>query len=299
MPNHPLAEVFGYPTDNFSAEADYCRAGRLCPFKERLKDGGLQRCNKVSEKDPLGVCSIFNAGGERVITCPVRFQQEWRIARDAAGYFFPSDAASERVTEVRLTDQDGKSVGSIDVVLLSPDAQGQITDYGSVEVQAVYISGNIRRAFEHYMADPAGRHDMDWRREVNYPRPDFLSSSRKRLAPQLISKGGILNSWGRKIAVVLDGSFYDTLPILEEVDKAEADIAWFVYDLVPDTAQNRNLLTLHKTVYTKFASALLTITQFEAGSEALFIERLNTKAKQARKAKNDDALSTHTLDPNL
>jgi len=299
MPNHPLAEVFGFPTDNFSAEAHHCRAGRLCPFKERLKGDGMQRCNKVSEKDPLGVCSVFNAGGERVITCPVRFQQEWRIARDAAGFFFPSGTASERVTEVRLTDQDGKSVGSIDVVLLSPDAQGRAADYGSVEVQAVYISGNIRRAFEHYMGDPAGRHDMDWRREVNYPRPDFLSSSRKRLAPQLISKGGILSSWGRKMAVVLDSSFYNTLPTLEEVDKAEADIAWFVYDLVPDVAQNRNLLTLHKTVYTKFESALLTITQFEAGSEALFIERLNTKAKQARKAKNDGSLSTRTIDPNL
>jgi hypothetical protein len=299
MPNHPLAEVFGYPTGNFSDEAAHCRAGRLCPFKERLKDGGMQRCTKDKKDDPLGVCSVFNARGERVITCPVRFQQEWRIARDAAGFFFPSGTALERVTEVRLTDRDDKSVGSIDVVLLSPDAQGHITEYGSVEVQAVYISGNMRCAFEHYMADPAGRHDMDWRREAKYPRPDFLSSSRKRLAPQLISKGGILNSWGRKMAVVLDRSFYNTLPTLEEVDKAEAEVAWLVYDLVPDAAQDRNLLTLHKTVYTKFDSALLTITQFEAGSEAQFIERLNTKAKQARKARNDDALSDRTLDPNL
>ena len=299
MPNHPLAEVFGYPTDNFSPEAQQCRAGCLCPFKERKKSGELQRCNKDKKDDPLGVCSVFNAGGQRVITCPVRFQQDWRIARDAAGFFFLSGTASERVTEVRLTDQDGKSVGSIDVVLLSSDAQGHVTDYGSVEVQAVYISGNIRRAFEHYMQDPAGRHDMDWRREPYYPRPDFLSSSRKRLAPQLISKGGILNSWGRKMAVVLDTNFYQTLPRLEETDKSEADIAWLVYDLTPEIAQNRNLLTLHKTVYTKFESALLTITQFEAGNEALFIERLDIKAKQARKAKNDDSLPTVTLDPNI
>lgn len=156
MPNHPLAEVFGYPTDNFSAEADHCRQGRLCPFKEKRKDGTLQKCNKDKKDDPLGVCSVFNTGGERVITCPVRFQQEWLIARDAAGFFFPMSTDAERVTEVRLTDQDGKSVGSIDVVLLVPDAQGRVTDYGSLEVQAVYISGNIRRAFEHYMEDPAG-----------------------------------------------------------------------------------------------------------------------------------------------
>jgi len=180
MPHHPLAEVFGFPTDNLSPEADNCRQNCLCPFKERLEDGGLQRCNKDKKENPLGVCSVFNASGARVITCPVRFQQEWRIARDTAGFFFSSGAEAERVTEVRLTDQSGRPVGSIDVVLLSRDAQGRVTDYGSLEVQAVYISGNIRRAFEHYMQDPAGRHDMDWRQEPNYPRPDFLSSSQKR-----------------------------------------------------------------------------------------------------------------------
>lgn len=299
MPNHPLAEVFGFPTDNFSPEADHCRQGRLCPFKEKKKNGGLQPCNKDKKDDPLGVCSVYNAVGERVITCPVRFQEEWLIARDSAGFFFPPDANAERVTEVRLTDQDGKSVGSIDVVLLSPDTQGQATDYGSLEVQAVYISGNIRQAFAHYMENPAGRHDMDWRGQPNYPRPDFLSSSRKRLAPQLLSKGGILNSWGRKMAVALDIRFYNTLPVLEEVDQAEADIAWFVYALVPDTGQNRNRLALHKTVYTKFEAALLSITHFEAGNETLFLQRLNAKAQKARKAKNDNALSERTLDPNL
>ena len=299
MPNHPLAEVFGYPTDNFSAEAEHCREGRLCPFKEKRKSGELQRCNKDKKDDPLGVCSVFNAGGERVITCPVRLQQEWLIARDAAGFFFPADVEVERVTEVRLTDQDERAVGSIDVVLLSSDAQGHVTDYGSLEVQAVYISGNIRRAFEHYMEDPAGRHDMDWRGQPNPPRPDFLSSSRKRLAPQLLSKGGILSSWGRKMAVALDTRFYSTLPALEEVDKAEADIAWFVYDLVPDAAQNLNVLTLDKTVYTKFEAALLAITHFEAGNETRFIQRISAKAEKARKAKDGDDLSERTIDPNL
>lgn len=302
MPNHPLAEVFGFPADNFSPEAEHCRAGRLCPFKAHRKDGSLQECTKDKKDDPLGVCSVFNADGKRVITCPVRFQQEWLISRDAAEFFFPPGADPERVTEVRLTDQDDRSVGSIDVVLFT-DAQGRITDYGSLEVQAVYISGNIRRAFAHYMENPAERHDMDWRGEPNYPRPDFLSSSRKRLAPQLISKGGILSSWGRKMAVVLDTIFYDTLPALEEVDEAEADMAWFIYDLIPNAAQNRNALTLRRTVYTKSESALVTITQFEAGDEARFIERLNKKAKQARmarkKAKDDGSLLEETINPNL
>ncbi len=120
------------------------------------------------------------------ITCPIRFRQDWLIADDAAAFFFPLGVTWTSLTEVRLNDRHDQSAGNIDVVLVAYDDRGLITDFGTLEVQAVYISGNIRRAFEYYMTDPAGRHDMDWTKERNYPRPDYLSSSRKRLAPQLI-----------------------------------------------------------------------------------------------------------------
>lgn len=50
------------------------------------------------------------------------------------------------------------------------------------------------------MKDPESNYAMQWPAK-NYPKPDYLSSSRKRLAPQLIYKGGILNQWGKKMAV--------------------------------------------------------------------------------------------------
>ena len=247
MPNHPLAEVFGFPTDNMTEEASRHRQNRLCPF-----GNSVPNCTKTSIENPLGVCSVLSSNGEAVITCPIRFQQGWRIASDAAAFFFPPGAAWTSLTEVRLKDSAGKSAGNIDVVLLSYDALGRIIDYGSLEVQAVYISGNVSTPFQHYMEDPAGRADMDWRGQRNYPRPDYLSSSRKRLAPQLIFKGGILNGWGRKMAVALNTGFYKTLPALDEVDPSEADLALFVYDLVLDPAQNRYALTLSKTVYANY-----------------------------------------------
>jgi len=272
MPNHPLVEVFGFPIDNLTAEADRHRQNRLCPF-----GNAVPNCTKTSIENPLGVCSVFSAGGEAVITCPVRFQQGWRIASDAAAFFFPPNAAWTSLTEVRLKDSMGKSAGNIDVVLLSYDSLGRITDYGSLEVQAVYISGNVSTPFKHYMEDPHARADMDWRGQRNYPRPDYLSSSRKRLAPQLIFKGGILNGWGRKMAVALNTGFYETLPVLDEVPQADADLALFVYDLVLDLAQNRYALTLQRTVYTRFEPALLKITRSEAGKEALFLGQLQTE----------------------
>ena len=83
-----------------------------------------------------------------------------------------------------------------------------------VQSAKAYIQYGIweTAVFEYYMEDPQARGQMDWSDQPNYPRPDYLSSSRKRLAPQSLFKGGILHSWRRKCAVALNKSFYDTLP---------------------------------------------------------------------------------------
>jgi hypothetical protein len=90
---------------------------------------------------------------------------------------------------------------------------------------------------------------MNWNYQPNYPRPDYLSSSRKRLTPQLIFKGGIFNTWQKKTAVALNKGFFATLPKLKEVEKSQADIAWLIYDLVKDGSHYE--FTSHKIVYTK------------------------------------------------
>ena len=45
------------------------------------------------------------------------------------------------------------------------------------------------------MADRLGCKDMIW--TTTRVAPDYLSSSRKRLVPQLIYKGSILKAWGK------------------------------------------------------------------------------------------------------
>lgn len=169
--------------------------------------------------------------GTPAITCPIRFREDWIITDDAASFFFGNNTSWSSLTEVRLNDAYGKSAGNIDVVLVAYDDNGRVCNFGALEVQAVYISGNVRDPFEYYMRNPKARAWMDWSNQPNYPRPDFLSSSRKRLAPQLLFKGGILNSWHKKTAVALNKSFFDTLPPLTKVSKSKADIAWLIYDL--------------------------------------------------------------------
>jgi hypothetical protein len=267
MPKQPIAEVYGFPIDNPSAEAERHRKLRLCPFGNKVPN-----CTKDKANDPLGVCSVFD-GDALTITCPVRFRQDWLIAEDAARFFFSRETPWTALTEIRLKDRHGESAGNIDLVLVSYDERGRLTDFGSLEVQAVYISGNIRRPFEQFVADPIHYRNRDYT-GLNYPRPDYLSSSRKRLAPQLIYKGSILHTWKKKMAVALHTSFFETLPRLEEVAARDADMAWFIYDLVFEPMGHRYRLVHARTVYTRFEPALLQITRAEAGPLELFERHL-------------------------
>ncbi len=269
--SNPLAEVFGFPINNQSSEAQRYRRGKLCPFNNKVPN-----CTKDKALDPLGVCSIFEKTGSATIICPIRFREGWMIAEDAAAFFFSPGVPWTSLTEVSLTDGNGQSAGNIDIVLVSYDERGRLLDFGSLEVQGVYISGNIRNPFAHYMEDPANRGSMTWK-GAYYPRADYLSSSRKRLAPQMFYKGGIFKEWGEKQAVALHKSFYETLPELPEIEPENADIAWFLYDLELQQVENRFALRRHRTIYTAFEPALIRITKAPAGPIAGFIGELQSR----------------------
>lgn len=156
------------------------------------------------------MCGIFD-GDYRVITCPVRFREDWLIIEDAARFFFGPGTTFTSLREVRLCDAHGESAGDIDFVLVSLDDQGNILDFGALEVQAVYISGNVSKPFHYYIQNRTKSYDFAWKNRI---RPDYLSLSRKRLVPQLIYKGRILTEWNKKLAVAIQDSFYATLPTL-------------------------------------------------------------------------------------
>jgi len=270
----PLAEVFGHLVSDHSDRAKRYRASRLCPFNNKVPN-----CTKDKAKNPLGVCSIYHED-RPVITCPIRFREDWIISDHASAFFFEQGTTWTSLTEVRMNDSEGKSAGNIDVVLVAYDDHGKVLDFGALEIQAVYISGNVRDPFEFYMADPKERDKMDWSQQPNCPRPDYLSSSRKRLVPQLLFKGGILHTWKKKIAVALSKEFFDTLPPLKRVPKENADIAWLIYDLdLKKSKGGAGQFTLRKAdeVFTEFEPALLTITTPSPGSVEDFIRLLQEK----------------------
>jgi hypothetical protein len=144
LPGQPLCEVFGFPINNFDTEAVHYRTEKLCPFNNRVP-----QCTKDKAKDPLGVCSI-KEGDSAIVICPVRFRQSWKIMADVQSFLLPNATKSDFVTEVKLKDADGQAIGIIDVVLVETD-QREVINFGALEIQAVYISGNVRNPFRSYI----------------------------------------------------------------------------------------------------------------------------------------------------
>ena len=129
------------------------------------------------------------------------------------------------------------------------------------------------------MENPASNHSMDWPRK-NYPKPDYLSSSRKRLAPQLLYKGSILHSWKKRMAVAVDENFFAQLPRLPETKKEKADIAWLIYQFRKTVKDDRYAVKLKEIKYTSFASTLATITTPEIGRVEDFVDYLGNRIKK-------------------
>ncbi len=275
----PLGEVFGFPIDNEGDRAMRYRNNKLCPYNNIVSN-----CTKNSIEFPLGVCSL-NHKGKQVIICPIRFREDWTIISDAANYIFDGKVTWTHVGEVKLNDIHGKSAGNIDYVLVSYDDKGRVLDFGSLEVQAVYISGNLTGPFTAYLENSTP--EFTWTKAFKFPKPDYLSSSRKRLIPQIIAKGSILKQWNKKQVVALQSSFYDTLPTLPEFDKSESDFAFYIYDLETSKKTQSLSLKLQRIVYTKFADALEQIAKFEAGPITSFTEFLQKKLDAKRAGYSD------------
>lgn len=266
---HPLAEVFGFPITNLSPQAKRFRTNRLCPFNNKVPS-----CTKDKAKNPLGVCSIFDKD-EIAITCPIRFREDWVIIENAARFLFPKNAQWTTLQEIRLNDANGRAAGNIDFVLIQYDQNNKIIDFGALEVQAVYISGNIRQPFEQFYINRDTLSIFEW--NSTHVRADYLSSSRKRLVPQLLYKGSIIKAWNKKQVVVIQKPFFDTLPKLPEVEEENADMAWQIYDLKYSSENNKYQLFLDRIIFTEFSPSIDKITTPEPGSMEFFIDTLQNK----------------------
>ena len=93
----------------------------------------------------------------------------------------------------------------------------------------------------------------------------------------------------RRNRLVLQKSFFETLPEMPRVNRDEANLAWFLYGLKLDRNKNKYQLVNEEIVYTKFEPALKRIVDPEPGKIDNFIDVLQQKLDEKLEGNPPDA----------
>lgn len=179
-----------------AGEFDPASPGFLCPF---LGTKCVKRSTSLG-KEPYPVCSIRrNIGGEpkQICVCPKRFYSV-DFLTDVVRHCWKGDppANPQIAREVTMT-----GFGSVDFVIADIGQDGAVSEFLSVELQAIDITGSVMPA---YKALRAGRH---LKRRPTYGLN--WANVYKRYITQLIGKGYFHHHWGTKIVAVMQDVVYN------------------------------------------------------------------------------------------
>ena len=246
-----------------------------CPFRmgggSCTKRGGVCSFRLYENVDGAAAPVTGAETGLRVL-CPRRFEEDMEIFR-WIGEVVLGTSTPDIATEIGFlrTEEGNTHVGRIDMVLANQDAGTTALDWCALEIQAVYFSGtSMSEEFKSIMD-----HDGE---DPPFPghirRPDYRSSGPKRLMPQLQIKVPTLRRWGKKMAVLVDKHFFESLGNMEEVDDlSSGDIAWFTVGFEEDDTDRCFRLvrdSVHVTTLERATEGLtggysVTLTEFENG----------------------------------
>jgi len=267
--SYRIAEIFGFKADNGDPALWASRENRTCPFRH-------SQCTKASRTDPLGVCSI-EQGAQKAIVCPVRFLEDRDIFARASYLAFGAGAPYTVVPEVPfLRTPEGRRVAKFDFVLVRHDGPA-ILDFCVLENQAVYFSGpEIRTEFREYMRSRAVPDPTQGR------RPDYRSSSLKRLMPQLMIKvPWVRQRWGKYFFVATDAGFFGWMQGLQEqADITNSEVTWLIYELRHETGANLYRLTYVRPAFTLLSDSMASLTAGRALSRAEFEAELSRRLRR-------------------
>jgi hypothetical protein len=192
LPKHP-SEIFGFPVEDRSVDAQAARSRRWCPFMDK-------RCDKKSRliSYPFGVCSA-QWSNEIIALCPHRFLQKEIVFKDVADHHFGARHDLLVFPEVGLS-----SVGSFDYVIVKHKSlSSDVEDFVVVEFQTgqTTSTGKLVQAMKDFM------HGQDVRgRSYKFGLNQY--DIWKRTFTQVLNKGMVLEKWGQKIFWVVQEPIY-------------------------------------------------------------------------------------------
>lgn len=295
---YSLTELTSEERQRFAAESlkpKKQRRSQPCPFQARkdgavcTKDGGVCSLRLYSyaahpeNGRAVGVPVHGKQGGMRA-TCPYRFHDSLEVFK-WVGETILGDPNPRLVGEVGFleagatTDNEGgDDVGRIDMVLVSSKTpEGVPMAWTALEIQAVYFSGNAMKGEFEAFNDAS----VDW---VIFPagrrRPDYRSSGPKRLMPQLQIKVPTLRRWGKKMAVVVDRAFFDSIGEMDNVsDISNADIAWFIVRFEEVEGSKITRIVRDEVRYTTLERSVEGLTGGKPVALTTFENRISEKSK--------------------
>lgn len=308
-----IAEWYGklYRSLNESDRSDILEkqsSGAAIPCRYKHDAPALAPQGRLNCTKPGGVCSIRNfidsdggvEFGPITSTCPHRFLEGGTIVREIGNALLGTEtphvarevpflkrvnigstknvpkASAPPSTSTRPdADFSKDDVGKIDMVCVHPDRDP--LEWCAVEMQAVYFSGGkIEKDFEAIRRYKGNGIPLPGAKR----RPDFRSSGPKRLMPQLQTKVPTLSRWGKKTAVVVDRSFFDSLGSIEPApDASNGDIAWIILDYDEDILTNKAKLHLAEIRYCTLENAVKGLTAGVPTTRDEFEKRLREKVK--------------------
>lgn len=199
--NRP-AEIFGYPVENRSAEAEQARSKHWCRFANAP-------CNKTSRliDYPFGVCSVEHRG-EICAVCPRRFEEAGTVAgipevlSDIAQHYFGDHNNVILFPEVSLPN-----IGTIDYVLVRHrPLKAEVEDFVAVEFQTDSTTGTgaLVQGLRDFVA---GQEIADRSYRFGMNTYDTI----KRSVTQLLNKGIVYEAWAIKGYWVIEEYIYTNL----------------------------------------------------------------------------------------
>ena len=249
-----IGEWYGHSLVGLTREERHAYAAGTgshpCPFRMGggpcTKRGGVCSFRLYENVGDTAVPLSGPAIGLRVL-CPRRFEQDMSIFQ-WVGETILGTSTPEIVTEIGFlrAEDTNAFVGRIDMILANQGAGPGQLNWCALEIQAVYFSGpSMREEFRRIRADEHESPPFPGR----IRRPDYRSSGPKRLMPQLQIKVPTLRRWGKKMAVVVDRDFFESLGDMEEVDDlSSGDIAWFTVTFEEDDT-GRHFRLVRDTVH--------------------------------------------------
>lgn len=217
---HFPAEIFGFPIENKSKEAENIRRNHLCPFNNK--------CSKQSRllTYPMGICSTWWPNNNPVAICPKRLLQGKTIFIKAAKHVFGGTNNVLLFSEVRL-----KGIGTFDFVLVKhKPISDKIEDFCVVEFQTVSTTGTgqLVKAIQDYMKGE----DIT---KKSYTFGMNTYNTIKLAFIQMLNKGQVFEVWNKKIIWAVQRYAYknmvDRFGLRDmELDKENANL-FFIYDI--------------------------------------------------------------------